>query len=423
MKNLIFDISILGNEYYQNSKRSGIFHASKQLFCKLYAKKKFNLLLYCDIHNYHEVKSIVKKYFPDLTLITNGRKIDKVLQRIECFINFKYDSCTNKFFHKLMTVSLIVLNHLINTKYITKRNKKLIENYSCFFSPIYAIPECIEHLSLKKVLIIYDLIPLRIPSYKSGLDGWFGEVIKKLNKNDFYLTISEFTKADFIETYKDKIDETKVFNTYLGVSDRFSHLKKENDSDLLRKKYNIVDGQYIFSLCNIEDRKNLYMQVDSFLEFINRNSIKDFYYVMGGGASSFNLLIEKFGNKYSEEVKKYIKYIGYVDDDDLPILYRNAKWFTFTSKFEGFGLPPLEAMKCGCPVIVSNSTSLPEVCCDAAIYVDCNSMEEHITAYENYYNSESLRNEFGKKGIKQSEKFDWNIILDNYIGILNNNIL
>ena len=91
----------------------------------------------------------------------------------------------------------------------------------------------------------------------------------------------------------------------------------------------------------------------------------------------------------------------------MPILYSNAEWFVYTSQYEGFGLPPLEAMQCGCPVITSNCSSLPEVVGDAAIMIDWNSDEQHIEAYEQYYFNENLRKENSLKGLKRAKLFSW----------------
>ena len=111
--------------------------------------------------------------------------------------------------------------------------------------------------------------------------------------------------------------------------------------------------------------------------------------------------------QYSESIDRCVLYAGYVDDDDLPILYSNAEWFVFTTQYEGFGLPPLEAMQCGCPVITSNNSSLPEVIGDAGIMIDWDSDEQHIEAYERYYFDEELRNENSRKGIERAKFFSW----------------
>ena len=88
-------------------------------------------------------------------------------------------------------------------------------------------------------------------------------------------------------------------------------------------------------------------------------------------------------------------------------MYSGAEWFVYTSQYEGFGLPPLEAMSCGCPVITYNNSSLPEVVGDAGIMIDWDSDEQHIQAYEKYYYDENYRKEMALKGLERSKLFSW----------------
>ena len=116
------------------------------------------------------------------------------------------------------------------------------------------------------------------------------------------------------------------------------------------------------------------------------------FVLCGGNRGNFMEIIEKEIDNFDKYEDKIIR-AGYIDDEDLPVLYSNAEWFVFTSQYEGFGLPPLEAMSCGCPVIASNAASLPEVVGEAGIQIDWDSDEQHIEAYEKYYYDENLRKE------------------------------
>ena len=120
-------------------------------------------------------------------------------------------------------------------------------------------------------------------------------------------------------------------------------------------------------------------------------------------------------NKIKDKYKDKFILTGYINDEDLPAIYKGAEWFVYTSQYEGFGVPPLEAMSCGCPVIVSNNTSLPEVVGDAGILVDWDSDEQHIKAYEAYYFNEDLRQANSLKSVEQSKKFSWDKCTDEII--------
>jgi glycosyltransferase involved in cell wall biosynthesis len=197
----------------------------------------------------------------------------------------------------------------------------------------------------------------------------------------------------------------------LAANEKF---QKKEDLTLLdhtKIKYSIpTDKKYIFSLCNIEPRKNLIRAVRTFVEFINKNKINDLIWVMGGGQwDSFVEELEKQNIKWDTSL---IIKAGYIDDEDLSILYSNAEWFVYTSQYEGFGLPPLEAMQCGCPVITSNNSSLPEVVGDAGLMIDWDSDEQHIEAYEKYYFNKVLRQENSLKGIERAKLFSWEKTVD-----------
>ena len=156
----------------------------------------------------------------------------------------------------------------------------------------------------------------------------------------------------------------------------------------------------------------LIRSVKTFIEFIKKNNIDDLVYVLGGGAwAGFIEKLEKEVPDYQNYSDKIIR-AGYVADEDLETLYSGAEFFVYTSQYEGFGMPPLEAMKCGCPVITSNNSSLPEVVGDAGIMIDWDSDEQHIAAYEKYYFDKKYRDSMAKKGLERSKQFSWDKTVD-----------
>lgn len=145
-------------------------------------------------------------------------------------------------------------------------------------------------------------------------------------------------------------------------------------------------------------------------------------FVLGGG--HWNYFIEKLEQeiKNLSDCRDKIIKIGYVDDEDLPALYSGAEWFTYTSMYEGFGLPPLEAMSCGCSVITSNNSSLPEVVGNAAIMIDWDSDEQHIQAYEKYYFDNGLRMLNRTKGLERAKQFSWEKCTNEILEVMENAI-
>lgn len=281
--------------------------------------------------------------------------------------------------------------------------------FDAFFSPIYFIPDCIrKYPNVSCYTVVHDIIPLLFPDYYALANTtWFKDLINSLNSVDYYFPNSEHTKKDFSK-YIPQITPENMQAIPLATNLEYKPNKDAQQVENIRKKYNIPEGKkYLFSLCSLEPRKNLIRAVKNFVKFIEKNNIDDIIYVLGGQAWA------GFIEKFKEEVPDYEKYedkiirAGYIDDEDLEVLYSNAEWFVYTSQYEGFGMPPLEAMACACPVITSNNSSLPEVVGDAGIMIDYDSDEQHIEAYEKYYFDNNFRQEMAQKGLERSKLFSW----------------
>ena len=241
-------------------------------------------------------------------------------------------------------------------------------------------------------------------------------MVKDTNKEDFYFSISEATKRDFIK-YVPTIDPGHITTTLLACNEAFRPEPEKTKASL--EKYNLpTDKKYIFSLCTLEPRKNLIRAAKTFIQFIEKHKINDLIFILGGGSW------EGFIEKLEKEVPDFDKYrdkiikAGYIDDEDLAPLYSGAEWFVYTSQYEGFGLPPLEAMSCGCAVITSNNSSLPEVVGDAGIMIDWDNEEEHVQAYEKYYFNPEIRNEYAQKGLERAKQFSWQKCTDEMVKVM-----
>ena len=151
--------------------------------------------------------------------------------------------------------------------------------------------------------------------------------------------------------------------------------------------------------------------------FVILFEIDDFILVIAGGVrESFREVMETKLASLPEEVKTKVHKIGYVDDEDVPVLLSAATMFLMPSIYEGFGMPILEAMKCGCPVICSNTSAMPEVIGDCGIQINPKSDEEMISAYSKMYFDEKFRKRCIAKGEARAKNFTWErcagIILD-----------
>lgn len=213
------------------------------------------------------------------------------------------------------------------------------------------------------------------------------------------IAVSENTKKDIVELFPKAAEKVKV--VYPG---RPNYGKVTNMSELerVKRKYNIY-GQYILSVGTLEPRKNIIRLLKAF-EMVSKVD-KNLKLVLTG--SKGWMYGDIFKQISSLEAKSRIILTGYVNDDELPCLYSGAKLFVYPSLYEGFGLPPLEAMCCGTPVVVSDSSSLSEVVGDAGVYVDPTEIESISNGIIQVMNDSKLREKLIKKGYEQSKKFSW----------------
>ena len=217
------------------------------------------------------------------------------------------------------------------------------------------------------------------------------------------LSLSEHTRRDIIETYGIKPD--RVTAIPLAAPDHFGPITDNRELQRVRHNYGI-DGDYILSVGSIQPRKNLARLVRAYAS-LRRNCSADKLPKL--------VLVGKCAWLYDEtlraldetNVKDTVILTGYVPEKDLPALYSGALCFVYPSYFEGFGLPPLEALKCGAPVIVGNRTSLPEVVGDAALAVDPFDVDAIAGAIKRLVNDSALRTELSVKGQQRAGEFNW----------------
>ena len=424
---LLFNAEILISGLQSGACRSGIFFASYNILKELIKNKDIDLTLYVNFKLYKHLKLNLKRLididFYNINLIT-----DASLIFIDLYYKFRKlkDSARDNnyylkkiFYHYMLFFVSIILKVSFYLKYLCNCKYR---NYDVYFSPFKKFPKnIIKVKNIQKCLVLYDCIPILYPQYYAsyGKKFWFNKLVKSLNHDDTYFAISESTRQDFIKNCP-KIDPNKIHTTLLACDEKFVPC----DNDMIQKaraKYNIpLDKRYVFSLCTLEPRKNLIRAVKTFVEFIKKNNIEDMVFVLGGGQwDNFIKQLEKELGSLGEYKDKIIK-AGYVADEDLAPLYSGAEWFVYTSQYEGFGMPPLEAMSSGCPVITSNNSSLPEVVGDAGIMIDWDSDQQHIDAYEKYYFNTELREQYRQKGLERSKQFTWKKCVDKMVEVMLN---
>lgn len=281
------------------------------------------------------------------------------------------------------------------TRYLKKYNIDL------FFSPCGSIP--LVNVKCKTIILLCDVFH-RIDKdfhpyiYKKYLDLFLNQSIKK---SDMILTISQNSKKDIINFYN--ISQEKIKVIYLAAEEKFKdrYLTSEQKT-YLRKKYHLP-SKYILYVGIIDYRKNVNAMIKVGNKLINEMK-KELHFV----------LIGKPGLKYKEIIRKSKKikkgniiFLNYVSEEDLPLLYNLSTIFFYPSFYEGFGLPPLEALQSGVPTVTSNTSSLPEVIGEGGLMFNPLDYEGFIQAIIRLTEDNAFYLEMKKRAILQAKKFSW----------------
>ncbi|WP_262150892.1 glycosyltransferase family 4 protein [Chryseobacterium foetidum] len=301
--------------------------------------------------------------------------------------------------NKSLHILYKVLSFLkISTRSLRKRKSdqlletKFQENDYDVVVPTYYNPYFLEKINGKPfVLTVYDMIHELLPQY--FVDDDFRVVERKallLDKATKIIAVSHNTKKDIVKVYP-HIDPDKIVVVYHGTSIRMhSNVKVD-----LPENYVL----YVGARPNYKNFKFLVKSIESLLK--NDSSL---------------MLIAAGGGKFDEEESAYLKSLGVekqvvqrrFEENELGHFYRQAKCFVLPSLYEGFGIPVVESMACGCPIILSTHGSLPEIAGDAGIYFDSESENDLKEKIEELINNPEMRTEYAKKGLEHVKKYDWN---------------
>lgn len=282
-------------------------------------------------------------------------------------------------------------------------------NFDLFFSPYYKVP---IFSNIPLINSLFDVIYLMVEPYKSQLKNKFfiknfiKIVSKKVKK---ILTCSYSTKRDLIKHLS--LPEEKIEVVYLSVDEKFIPQSSQRILEI-KNKYGIKK-KYILYVGNFNPHKNVKNLIEAYKILPEKLKQEYILILIGGDSSAVANFIE------SDKSENYI-IIENVPDDDLPAFYSAAEVFVFPSLYEGFGLPPLEAMSCGCPVVSSNLSSMPEILQDSCLYFNPYKIEEISQKIINVIEDKNLQTELKIKGIKRSKYFTKEKMTEEIIKVFQN---
>jgi len=273
-----------------------------------------------------------------------------------------------------------------------------------FWSPLLTLPWRLpgRERPTPGVVTIHDLTPLLFPEMHHAKTRWsVRPFLRRTTEIAAAIAVdSAATERDVIERFPRSSAKTEVVP--MGVSERF-HPGTPDEITALRNELGFPGG-YLLHVGTLEPRKNTERLIDSWLELRREDSSTPPLVLAGGRGWHTEALSAKIDGLQ----EMGLRHLGRVDADQLPQLYRAATAFAFPSLYEGFGLPPLEAMASGVPVAASNRSSLPEVVGDAGILFDPEDERAIREALRKLLSDSSLRAEFAAKGLERAREFSWN---------------
>jgi len=328
MKTLIDTISLL-------SQKTGIGRYTYEISKRLKRENKFNIEYYCGY------------YSKNLICVTDNSN----LKRLKSIVS------KNSFIKKIVRKFLLLYSRFFS------------KNYDLYWEPNF-IP--LDGIKVKKIVTsVHDFSFILYKKYhpKERIEYFENNFFQNIYRSDMIICFSKFTKQEILERLN--FAESKVKVVYHGLDHNLFKVKQD-----LQVSFELPE-KFIFSVGSIEPRKNLAGLLKAYNN-LDKKFKKEYKLVLAGFKGWKNKEIMSL----IEQNKDYIDYLGYITDEELVKTYNRASLFLYPSFYEGFGLPVLEAMACGTPVVCSNTTSLPEVGGDAVVYCDPNNMNDIVEKME-----------------------------------------
>lgn len=294
---------------------------------------------------------------------------------------------------------------------------KMLGGVDVFFMPNINFAAVSD--GVKLFLTIHDLSFEYYPetfSWKRRLCHFFINPKKLARRADKTVTVSQSTGSDLADTYG--ISEKKLKVIYSGLSDNFRVIDRNNFELIqIKEKYNLP-YKFILYLGTIEPRKNIVGLIRAYnnLKKVERTRLGEYKLVIAGSKGWKSKQI--FSEIKKSPFKQDIIFSGFIEDEDKSAVYNLASLFVYPSFFEGFGFPPLEAMKCGIPVVASNNSVFPETVGGAGVLIDPDKPDEIYQAAKSILLNKGLRKKLSEKGLKHSRKFNWKKTTEEFLAVI-----
>ena len=270
-----------------------------------------------------------------------------------------------------------------------------------FHTPHYVLPVLTP---TRSIVTIHDCVHLVFPQYLPGrLAHAYARTLlwTAAHRARRILTVSEASKRDILRFLQ--VPEDKVTVIPNAIDERFDVAPPADEVMRVRERYQLHE-RFVMYAGNVKPHKNLDRLIDAFAR-LRQNGFDDVQLLITGNEVSRYAGLRRAVHRYN--LHRHVRFLGFQSEDTLSALYRLADVFVFPSLYEGFGLPPLEAMACGTPVVVSNVSSLPEVVGDAGILVNPYDPESIADGLARVLSDDALRTALRAKGLERARRFSW----------------
>ncbi len=278
-----------------------------------------------------------------------------------------------------------------------------------FHSPNFILPPVRR---AKALLTVHDLSFIRHPQGAvETLRTWLNKVVpRSLERADHILADSVSTKADLIEIFS--VEPARITVVGAGVEERFQPITDEGQREEVRQRYGLPPEPFILGLGTLEPRKNFSGLIRAF----SQSPVRETHHLVIAGGKGW-LYDDIFEAAATSAVSERIHLAGFIADDDLPTLYSLADIFAYPSHYEGFGIPVIEAMACGTPVVCADNSSLPEVAGESAVQVKATDLDGLAEALHHLATDHGLREKATVEGFAQARKFTWEAAATRLLGV------
>lgn len=401
---VIFDISSVGDD---PKTRTGVARTAWSSASLLHQKLGDNLSFSAtgSIEASLQTERLLNSY-PDLrSAMYPVNSIARSVNHLNT--QFSKNSSSKGVFQKIQQSTLVNISRLFN---IIRQPiaPEILAETDIFHSSYPRIPKQVRKaLPNRHLQTVYDLTPLILDEkyFLPGQPGITKRLIDTIQPNDWVTTISNATRNDLLN--RRQLNPEKVVTIYLAASPELFYPVSDNSIiQAAKQRYNLPEGDYFLSLHSLAPHKNMDHLIACFKQVIMQEKKKDLHLVICGGNKGASVSMIN-ANQLTDADLKFIHFTGFVDDSDLAAIYSGAIGFIFPSLYEGFGLPILEAMQCGCPVISSNTSSLPEVVGDAGFLVSPTDKDALCESMIQLYNEPSLYNNYSQLSLDRSTLFSW----------------